>query len=195
VIDNIIYLYQLDHNPEPEPLTRVDACAFVQQMVQEAANTWEAKGVTISTRLPEGFQMFVPVRGLSLAVFHLLDNAFKFASKNGVVKVALEKSADQINIMIENDGQKIPLEKRKDIFDRFMQVSEGDARNFGGLGLGLAIVKAFAQSVRGSVEADESELGTRMRLTFPFVEDADRERLKQKLEMYYNSSKKKMVWI
>ncbi len=185
VIDNIIYLYQLDHNPEPEPLTRINASAFLQQMILEAAKTWETKGVNVSTRMTEEVFLYAPVSGLSLAVYHLLDNAFKFASKNGHVQVTLERNGDQIQMTFENDGQKIPSEKRKDIFDRFMQVSEGDARNFGGLGLGLAIVKAFAQSVRGTVNAEESQIGTLMRLTFPFIEDPDRERLKQKLEMYF----------
>jgi signal transduction histidine kinase len=45
------------------------------------------------------------------------------------------------------------------VFDRFMRLDEGRARDAGGMGLGLSMVKAIVERHGGQVAVDEAPIG------------------------------------
>ena len=53
----------------------------------------------------------------------------------------------------------IPDADRAGVFDRFVRLDEGRARDAGGSGLGLAIVREIARVHGGTVTVGESPLG------------------------------------
>jgi signal transduction histidine kinase len=60
---------------------------------------------------------------------------------------------------VEDDGEGIPAEDRLRVFERFVRLDEGRARDAGGSGLGLAIVGEIVQAHGGTIAVDESSLG------------------------------------
>ena len=95
---------------------------------------------------------------------NLIENAAKYGG--GRVFVTVEDEGAMVDILIEDDGPGIPLERRGDLFTRGARL---DTTGKPGTGLGLAIVRDVAEIYGGSVSLEESEDlgGLLVRLTLP----------------------------
>ncbi|MEV1168336.1 PAS domain-containing sensor histidine kinase [Nonomuraea sp. NPDC049784] len=95
----------------------------------------------------------------------LLENAFKYSPKGGLISVAAWPEDDNVVVVVDDEGVGIAPPDRERIFERFVQVDSGDRRRFGGVGLGLYIVRSLARAQGGDVSAHPRPGGgTRMRL-------------------------------
>ncbi len=81
---------------------------------------------------------------------NLLGNAVKFTERGGI---CLEITLCQglLKVEVRDTGVGVPLEKRQDIFQEFVQADSSHARKFGGSGLGLAISKRLVEAMGGEI--------------------------------------------
>lgn len=92
-------------------------------------------------------------------VINLLSNAIKHTAEGGRVRVRCENDTDRFVIMVEDNGEGIPEDKKQIIFDRFRQVNNSLARSSEGCGIGLSLSKSLAELLGGSIRV-ESTLGS-----------------------------------
>ncbi len=123
----------------------------------------------------------LPVEGnpdeLHRMVLNLLDNAVRHTPPGSTIELRLRAEGSSAVVEVADDGPGVPLERRDQIFERFVR-GEGpaDTAVAGGSGLGLAIVSAVAASHGGSAEVGESDLGGALfRVRLP-LRDAQSER-------------------
>lgn len=95
----------------------------------------------------------------------LLDNAMKYTSPNGSVRITLQsctvsegrsltlrRRPRRIALLeVSNTGAEIPKEELEKIFDRFYRTDKSRNRASGGFGLGLAIAKSIAEKHGGEI--------------------------------------------
>lgn len=84
-------------------------------------------------------------------VTNLLDNAVKYSSLSGTVKLQLEDLGTNIRINVIDTGIGIPDHEQQRIFERFYRVDKARSRKTGGSGLGLAITKHLLEKLGGSI--------------------------------------------
>lgn len=85
---------------------------------------------------------------------NLIDNASSFCRKDGVVRVAMQRKADGVEIVVEDDGPGIRPDQFERIFERFY-TDRGDDGDFGqNSGLGLSISKQIVEAHRGRIWAE-----------------------------------------
>ncbi|GAA0953143.1 hypothetical protein GCM10009560_75680 [Nonomuraea longicatena] len=102
---------------------------------------------------------------IDVMLAHLLENAFKYSPKGGLITVEAWTEEDRVVVVVDDPGVGIRAEDRERIFERFVQLDAGDRRRFGGVGLGLHIVRSLARAQGGEVSAHPRPGGgTRMRL-------------------------------
>ena len=109
---------------------------------------------------------------LERVLFHLLDNAVKFAAKERPNNVSVEfnRTDGELAICIVDTGIGISEEHKREIFDYFYQVDFKLDRSFGGLGIGLTVAKLLLDATGGRIGVESSpETGTRFTLTFPLA--------------------------
>ncbi|MSO78611.1 MAG: HAMP domain-containing histidine kinase [Acidimicrobiia bacterium] len=94
---------------------------------------------------------------LARVVRNLLDNACRHASSK--VEVALAARDGSVWLAVDDDGPGVPPSDRARVFDRFMRLDEGRARDAGGMGLGLSMVKAIVERHGGQVAVAEAPIG------------------------------------
>lgn len=100
------------------------------------------------------------------ALDHVVANAARHATSE--VDIRLDRAAGAVVVHVDDDGPGIALADRQRVFERFVRLDEGRARDGGGSGLGLAVVGDVMRAHHGAAEVDDSPLGgTRLTLTFP----------------------------
>ncbi len=121
--------------------------------------------------MPQGFDFQIQCIALGDAdrlaqVFdNLLDNAIRHALPDSSVTVTIQRSGDEIQSAVRDQGSGIPAEHLPNIFERFYRVSASRDRQSGGSGLGLAIVRSLIQAQGGRVTVD-SIVGQGTTITF-----------------------------
>lgn len=87
---------------------------------------------------------------------NLIFNAVKYNNHKGQVKVNLKTSKNSIQVDIKDDGQGIPAEDLKRIFERFYRVEKSRNKKEGGTGLGLAIVKHILEGHKSKISVSST---------------------------------------
>jgi PAS domain S-box-containing protein len=85
---------------------------------------------------------------------NLVGNAVKFTEKGGIcveIKMMHVEGRGFLRIEVRDTGVGVPIQKRQDIFQEFVQADSSHARKFGGSGLGLAISKRLAEAMGGEI--------------------------------------------
>ena len=75
---------------------------------------------------------------------NIFDNAYKWAENTILIKISQNK---RINIVIEDDGSGIPLDKINTITERGVRLDE----SVDGHGIGLGIVNDIIEHYKGSI--------------------------------------------
>ncbi|WP_369283294.1 sensor histidine kinase [Oscillibacter sp. GMB15532] len=120
----------------------------------------------------EGISPDVLVTGdadrLKQAISVLLDNAIKYGAEGTSISLALRKTDRQARLQVSNQGQPIPPEQLRHLFERFYRAdaSRGEQSGFG---LGLSIAQSIAAEHKGTLRAESDEASTRFILTLPLL--------------------------
>ena len=85
-----------------------------------------------------------PIR-VGQVITSLLDNARR-ASPGGTIEVEVRRVGPGAELTVHDDGPGVPIEEREHVFERFVRLDTGRARDLGGSGLGLAIALGIAKT-------------------------------------------------
>ncbi len=88
---------------------------------------------------------------LQQVFYNLIDNAIKFAGRDGYIRFIIAKTDTDAVVKIRNSGEGIPESELKYVFDRFYKVDKSRSANKNSTGLGLYIVKTIVDIHGGSV--------------------------------------------
>jgi PAS domain S-box-containing protein len=138
---------QLDRQP-------VDLAAELPDTLDSLQPLADAKGVELGRELSPGpFVVIGDESRLGQVVRNLVENAVKFTSAGGRIRVRLTQDDGHVELTVTDTGEGFPSEQHAVIFDRFRQSRTPLTRRHGGLGLGLAIVRHLVEEHGGTVRA------------------------------------------
>jgi two-component system phosphate regulon sensor histidine kinase PhoR len=167
LIDDLTDLSLIETGAVALDLTPLDAAEVAEDVVATLAFRARDADVTISLELPSPFPLVADRRRLEQVLVNLVDNAIKFNTRGGSVRIAGGLSEGRPRITIEDTGVGIPTEALHQVFHRFFRADKARSRELGGTGLGLAIVKHLMRLHDGQVSV-ESELGRGAAFTLEF---------------------------
>ncbi len=130
----------------------------VSQALEVVHPQAELRSVSIAVDIDEGLTGYCDGMQMVHVVRNLVDNAVKYTSEGGEVRVWAGTQGSALAIQVSDTGIGIPHGEIPRIFDRFYRVDKARSRRLGGTGLGLAIVKEIVDAHGGEVSV-ESELG------------------------------------
>jgi len=97
---------------------------------------------------------------------NLINNSIKYAKK---INVQLEKSKNDIIIIIDDDGPGIPKEEYENVFKPFYKIDKSRGNSKSSVGLGMSIASDIIKSHGGNVVLGQSpQNGLSVKITFPF---------------------------
>jgi signal transduction histidine kinase len=120
---------------------------------------WHARvtdaDVTLELDVSPGLPELVADPGLMEQVMNnLLENALKFSSPAGTIRVRAWHAGGEICIAVADSGIGIPPDKLEQIFERFYQVNGSQTRSVGGMGIGLALCRSIVNAHGGRMWAE-----------------------------------------
>ena len=98
--------------------------------------------------LPKVFADSFQIR---LVVDNLLDNAIRYITKGGEVKMKIERKNSKIYFEIKDSGVGIPQKDQKHIFQKFFRAENATRYQTQGSGLGLYIAKTIIEKSGGKI--------------------------------------------
>jgi two-component system NtrC family sensor kinase len=150
--------------PQVEPVDLAEA-------LDETLGFVEKEIETSNIKIEKAYEKDLPLVRTSLArvqqVFlNLINNAIDaLGGSGGVIRVAVQKSLDGVEVIIEDNGKGIPKSDLPKIFEPFWTTKTGNKEH---TGLGLAICADIMRSVGGTIRVESEEgKGTRFTLWFP----------------------------
>ena len=146
----------------------VSIVSIAKHVAETVRGRAEARSVRVSIEVaPEAIAVADP-EGVERAVINLVDNAIKYGSEGGEVKIIGERAGETVKVTVSDDGPGIDAAHLPRLFERFYRADPGRSRQHGGAGLGLSIVKHLVESMDGTIDVT-SELGkgTRFVVTLP----------------------------
>lgn len=165
LVSNILLLSKVDHQAITSSRTRYRLDEQIRQAVVLLEPKWSKKELDLDVDLD--VLDYTGSESLLLHVWmNLIDNAIKFDSYGGFLRLRLHREQDKAVFTVEDSGPGIAPEAQKHIFDKFYQADS--SRMAEGNGLGLALVKRILDVCGGSIAVENlPEAGCRFTVTLP----------------------------
>ena len=97
--------------------------------------------------------MSVDPQRFQQVIGNLIDNAIRYTPKGSTIKLSIKKVGQTIELWVADEGQGIPEDELKHVFDRFWRGEKSRARSTGGAGLGLSIARQLVEAQGGQIWA------------------------------------------
>ena len=134
----------------------VELRCVIERVIELQAPRAHSKDIEIVAITAPDVPQSVRTDGVRLTqvLNNLIGNAVKFTEKGGVridVQMIEGRERHYLRFEVRDTGVGVPAEKRKEIFQEFVQADSSHARKFGGTGLGLAICKRLIEGMGGEI--------------------------------------------
>jgi signal transduction histidine kinase len=138
-------------------LTRapLNVADVVADAMEQAEPMMRAKQHRFDLALPEApLQVMGDHKRLVQVLVNVLNNAAKYTPAGGIIGLRVCAEADQVRMVVSDNGIGMSEELRGRVFELFAQADRNPDRSQGGLGLGLALVKTLVELHGGTVAVD-----------------------------------------
>lgn len=99
-------------------------------------------------------------------IFNLIGNAIKYSGENTFIEFNTEITAQQLTVIIKDNGIGIPDNDQRQLFEPFFRAH--NTGNIPGTGLGLNIVSRYTKLMNGRISFESKvDQGTSFTLSFP----------------------------
>ena len=111
----------------------------------------------IKNKVNNNLNIAIKPLAMKRALLNIISNAISYSKT--LVEISANKNSSFLNILIEDDGEGIPKNKREEVFNAFYRLDESRLSASANTGLGLTIAKDIIQSHGGRILLKQSKLG------------------------------------
>lgn len=130
-------------------LEEIEIVAFLKNLLMDYRTG--SQGV-ITDIQPTELYLTTDAYKLERVILNLLDNAYKFGGESSRIYFKSFAKGNQFFIEISDEGEGIPLNEQKKVFDKFYRISKGNEHSTKGLGLGLYLCMQMMSNLGGSIQ-------------------------------------------
>jgi signal transduction histidine kinase len=131
-----------------EAVARVDLVSLLRTILDEAADGAPDFADKLAYDGPEHMPVLARPLSLKRAVMNLVANALKYGD---AARVKLQRTVQNVQIDIDDDGPGIPLADAEAVFEPFRRLETSRNNETGGNGLGLSIARNIVRAHGGDI--------------------------------------------
>lgn len=144
-------------------LSRLDEEGIVEEKMEfslsdavlESVQPFEAlaitQGKTMYIQIEEDIRLWGQEKSIRQMVGILLDNAVKYTSDEGEIRVCLKRKGKKSQLMVWNQADEIPKGRLDILLERFYRLDTSRNSETGGSGIGLSVAQAIVLSHKGKL--------------------------------------------
>jgi PAS domain S-box-containing protein len=152
LIDDLLDLSRIESGKLKMVFVPTDILGVIKRTMFIIENLAKMKSISIEIQAAENLSnVLADETRLSQVILNLLDNAIKYTSEGGEIKISVRSNDQFVEVDIADTGIGIPEKDLSRVFERFYRVDKARSRDMGGTGLGLSIVKHIVQAHGGEV--------------------------------------------
>ena len=166
LINDILDVSRLEADRVTFTIEKCDVVPLCQQVLASVSQARKSENEFIFECDRESVDLRTDIQRLQQVIINLLSNADKY-TRNGKITLKLEVDDEKrvATFSVSDTGTGIPLEKQKQVFERFEKLNE----YVQGTGLGLSICKLTVEKWGGEIWVDSGYTdGARFVFTHPF---------------------------
>ncbi|MFZ5640481.1 MAG: ATP-binding protein [Bacillota bacterium] len=176
LVNELLDLSRVEEGIVRLKLKEVDLAGVIDNVLKKYRPVLEERSIRVIKKLPPSLP---ELKGdgdrIQQVLNNLLDNAIRYSENDTEIVIAVEDSAGNVKITVEDHGKGIPEEELPYVWDRFYKVDKARSRNAEGTGLGLAIARQIVEQHGGRVEAESIPLqGSKFSFSLPMYKSPTR---------------------
>ena len=158
LVSTLLKLSRLDAGVVELENRHLQVCSLAQEVFNRLELTAELGQVELSTEISESLQILGDAQWLTEALLNVVKNAIEHSSAGGRVILKAEENDVYTLLTVQNQGELIPEEEQKHLFERFYR---GHSAKKESVGIGLALAKEIVERQNGYITVESGkEQGT-----------------------------------
>ncbi len=146
-------------------IDNADQTIHVLSTIEELIKSYRAEQKQLTISIPHNTRITVNPDYFNRIARNLIDNGLRYAKH---VTITAQTNKHHLSLIIDDDGQGIPEEKRDEVFKPFYRLDTSRNPETGGVGLGLAVVRDLVARCGGEITlGDSPQGGLRVTVTLP----------------------------
>ena len=137
-------------------LQELDLVELVRDRMVLAVQIATLRGIELEFQSPDSCLLALHRESMASLIDNLVSNAVKYSPANSKITVSVRMSETGTQLIVSDQGQGIPRELRRKVFERFYRLPGQDQP---GSGLGLAIAERAATRNKGKIRLDDGMNG------------------------------------
>lgn len=170
MVDKLFLFSKLDLGDCPFYPEKLKIGQEILSVVTSNEKEYREKGMQILCKnIPQNLEVYADPVQLHSAITNILENSLKYKDSEAVtVEIYCENSAEDVSVIIEDNGPGVPSEALPKLFDVFYRSDPSRNNPNKGSGLGLAITAKILERFGGAVHAENLQpKGLRIIMTIP----------------------------
>jgi signal transduction histidine kinase len=166
VVDNLLLLSRADAGRLELSKTEFDLDELLEGVLDDAHVLAEPQDLKVEADVPKHLLLKADRTFVAIIAQNLIENAVKYNTPGGRIRVEARVVNGMVEMTVGNNGDGIPQDRTRQLFERFYRVRGGE--RVPGHGLGLSTSRELARAHGGEVELVRSDDSwTEMRLRLP----------------------------
>ena len=166
LINNILISSQLDGNAYKISKEDIDLSSLASDVARQFSNRYPDR--PLQTNIQKEVEFVGDPLLLKLLVSNLLENANKYSPKEKPIELKLAQHDGEVDLEVSDEGEGIPDEEKKKVFEKFYRIGSEQTRRTQGTGLGLYLCKKIAADHSGTIQVKNNQpQGSKFIVQFP----------------------------
>lgn len=167
LVNSLLYIAKYDANRIKIIYSKINLSNLVSSICLQYEPLVFENNKTLITDIDDNIEILGDEDKIKQVINILMDNALKYSSNEGTIKLSLKKiKQSSICMTVSNTSEYISKKQLENIFNRFYRIDDSRNRKTGGSGLGLNIAKTIIESHKGTISAVHNDNITSFIITF-----------------------------
>ena len=153
LMENLLMLAKMDEQRAQLVRQEFDLSALTQEQAEAFRPGAELRGAALEISAEPGVTVCAVREQIEQVVTILLDNAVKYVSENGAIRLFVRREGRSAVLQVKNTCDALPNCPPENLFDRFYRADGARTQKNGGYGIGLAMAQTIAHVNGGAIKA------------------------------------------